>query len=868
MFVASEIPHSYNSSGTYTSYLDAGAALSYTWNSFTWVQTANGGSIAVKVKTTPTAVAPSFASGTCDGSSSGTGATITLTDTCRNTAHRYIWYQSTLTAPSGNENTPTLDSTSVSVTDAFYYSTGTYTSGAVDTGQLTYSWGNLGWNQTLNGGTIKFLVATSKCLNGGTNYPTCNTGTWAYKDSTGTTQAECSGANCYTASGDGDKTQQINAAHNGDQYIRYKAFFTSPSPYSATPSLNSVTLNYNYFPNQTLTSPAYDSEDYANLLSKISWHDSGTSATETVRFQIRSAPDSGGSPNWGSGSGWCGYADSGDTCAGTNYFTSAHNDLSLPFSSHPLNRGSNDQWIQYRVYLASGGMLTPTLNDLTITYVVNGPPEFDSTFGQNSSGVNVTQISDSADPQWGKVKIEYSICDQDTADGTVTPNYVTPSFKYTVNGGSTWPDIDMADITWGTVPTNGEIVDDDSDGDLENKVLGGSPCAYLTYTAYWDPYPVYASHYEPDLGIRVTITDNEAANAIATGTTLVNNALDTQDPVCTPPEIAVDATDQVGINPATLILDCTDNTTDNLKMEVNLTDSYPAVFTAAYADSSTLTLENDPDTVYLRLQDKFGNTSDSSYQATTPQTPTEIMVQDVSNLYLNPDLLQLMIAWEEVEEPTPGFQQYEVYRTTNPASWDAEPYATVSSKSQNYYIDDTPADKFTTYYYRIATRDDDGNASYLSAQTCGKANGTQDACEGGGGAPPGEFPDITVATINVTSTTSTTATITWETDELSDSIVQYIKQEDGNFETNDEDEDILYQGTPTLYDADPDHVVTLTNLEPSKPYYFKIVSASPVHNTTDSAYKDASDELLEFTTDEGPAITGLTVSSETNDGAR
>ena len=57
----------------------------------------------------------------------------------------------------------------------------------------------------------------------------------------------------------------------GNRYIQYRAnLFTTDT--SVTPSLDDITVNYNYYPaSQTLTSSPYDSNSAANILSKIQW---------------------------------------------------------------------------------------------------------------------------------------------------------------------------------------------------------------------------------------------------------------------------------------------------------------------------------------------------------------------------------------------------------------------------------------------------------------------------------------------------------------------------------------------------------------------------------------------------------------------
>jgi chitodextrinase len=135
-------------------------------------------------------------------------------------------------------------------------------------------------------------------------------------------------------------------------------------------------------------------------------------------------------------------------------------------------------------------------------------------------------------------------------------------------------------------------------------------------------------------------------------------------------------------------------------------------------------------------------------------------------------------------------------------------------------LDDLDYD--TDYYFMIKGWDEDGN--------------------GPGESTIGTFhteilPDTTPPIIsNVNShATDTTATIMWDTDELADSVVEYGETEVlGSIEINS-----------TL---EYDHSVTLTNLQPSTTYYFRV-------NSTDTSGNYANGKVMQFTTEEGPDIT-------------
>jgi hypothetical protein len=109
------------------------------------------------------------------------------------------------------------------------------------------------------------------------------------------------------------------------------------------------------------------------------------------------------------------------------------------------------------------------------------------------------------------VKIDYSIRDADTTQEVNLPNYVTPSLEYSLNGGSTWSDINSDFISFASAPAGGEVVDANSDGNLDNKVLENE---FLNYTVYWRAEE-QMKNYSENAKIRVTIDDHEDTDNLA-----------------------------------------------------------------------------------------------------------------------------------------------------------------------------------------------------------------------------------------------------------------------------------------------------------------------------------------------------------------
>ena len=242
---------------------------------------------------------------------------------------------------------------SATITASAYNSSGTFTSGVIDTGAAT-AFTTLSYSAALNGQTL-----TIDARSGNTATPDESWTDW--------TSAIASGGSI--------------TALSGRQYIQYKADFSTADA-SATPTLSSVTINYGgYNTSGTLTSSIYNSGNPANIITDMLWTDADTSATETVRFQVRSAATSEGIAS----AAWCGPADVSAPCSGTSYFVASTGDA-IPANS-PLKTGGDDQYFQYKITLASSGFATPTVTNATVQYGYNVAPAISSvTYTQNSNG--------------------------------------------------------------------------------------------------------------------------------------------------------------------------------------------------------------------------------------------------------------------------------------------------------------------------------------------------------------------------------------------------------------------------------------------------------------------------------------------------
>jgi len=476
----------------------------------------------------------------------------------------------------------------------------------------------------------------------------------------------------------------------------------------------------------------------------------------SVRLQARTSADGAAWSSWLGPTG----ASSYFTTPGGSSFHSSHQD------------GTNDRYVQYRAELVPASAISvPRMSSVSLSYVVNASPEFESapTASQDSDGI---------------VNVSFSIRDPDTESGSITRGFVTPTYEYSLNNGGAWNA-----ITTGL-----------SAGATNNKAVEQTD--FTTYNITWDAKQQIDGSYASQAMIRVRLNDNEGANNTAFDDT-VAFVLDVKDPVLGSPAISVDAS----VTPADISLNASDDSSFDMCVTLNNT----ATNCVPYSTTTTVSLATDPDTVYVQFRDAKGNTATAN--AVTPETPAYMTIRDLSNLDANQYFL--FISWKAVATPLPDFSQYEVWHSTNGTSYDL--LTPIVDRSINYYLHQNLVDG-STHYYKVTTLDTDGNRSYFSSVV-------SDAVDGQGGSdatPP------TISLIAIQNVTTQAATIVWDTDELSDSSIGYSTTP--AVFTNEVGVSSMVDSASGV----GRHSVTLTGLTPDTTYYFRVRSTDPGGNSATS----------------------------------
>ncbi|MFA6228388.1 MAG: FISUMP domain-containing protein, partial [Patescibacteria group bacterium] len=595
----------------------------------------------------------------------------------------------------------------------------------------------------------------------------------------------------------------------GRHYLQYRAILSS-TDLNNSPSLDEITLDWTAYPSSaSLISSPYDSGSASNIIPKITWTATNTSTLNTVKFQIRSAA----ATSTLSSAPWCGFADTGEACTGDNYFDYAKNGTQITDSEHPLISGGDDRYFQYRIELASGGTSTPTVSSVTVTYVVNAAPEFTTT-------TSVSQRSPD-----GKVQINYSALDSDTASSGVScPDCVIASFRYSIDDGTSWTSISEQYLS----------APEGADAGYATTTIG---TATSTYSVLWDAKSQINGIYSTTTKIEITLNDLEGGNNLVVTTTEAFT-LDVANPDLGAKPIIVKANGAV-INGATaqLTLDASDDTL-GLQMCLTLDSTYASCNYTDYDTAGAIILTADPKRVYASFKDAYGNISTAS--ALTPETPNNIIIKDVSDVEAS--VYQEFIVWKAIASTT--FKYYHVEHSTDGVAY--EELDLIDNSSINFYFHQGLTNN-SYHYYRIYTENTNGDTSFYT-------NIVSDATDGVGGTNPN--PPI-LTNVEVTATTTQSATIEWDTNELANSSVHYSTDLSFNITVGSLSmaQDATHIGR---------HQVVLTNLTPGQSYNFTVES----ENALGISGVNTNESLgYPFDTISGPVISNVTANNLTNNSA-
>ncbi|MBI3634293.1 MAG: fibronectin type III domain-containing protein, partial [Candidatus Yonathbacteria bacterium] len=676
-----------------------------------------------------------------------------------------------------------------------YYSSGTFTSAAINLGAPSSGFSTLAFN--LNQPTNTDLDVQVVVSSDGTtwssyyNYDgsttaigsTANTARFS-KDNTNCT---VTGTNPYAVSC--SIPSALATLINGKQYIKYKAYLSTTDT-SATATLNDITVSYTqYSTSGTLTSSKYDSGSTGNTISGIKWTGSATSSTAIIKFQMRVASTASGLDT----AVWQGPTSSSD------YFTAGYQTI----TNSNLTGTTGRQFFQYQASLTSTSDTTPILTGVTIQYVVNAPPTV--------SNVSASQGSD------GTVTVGYDVADTDSSSETITLQYCPTGSTCAVDSDTNW--VSATTVT----------------GNVGAGIILGTGKSLV-----WTPTTDYASQYNGVEKIRVKANDGDAANNLGYGISS-SFILDTTAPV-----ISVATIDSSGTQD---IVNLT--TTDNSSLTYRLCNTADFALCATWTTitSGVATPVNwtavgapNAETVYLQVRDAYGNTT--SRTITAPAMPTNLLAADVSNP--NAQSFGETLSWLSVSNAT-SYKVYSAY--TGSASTAPSSYSLLSNPTTNVYQHTITTATTSAYWYRVAAVNANGDISnFTTLQTLGDVPDSF-----GTTLPDTTAPTIDSATVAVPTATlkNTSAVITFTTNELAIAKVYYGTTNYGTACNS-------YGTHITTTSYVTAQSVSLTGLTASTPYYYCLKAVDTLGNPlVDPNTGIDGSAIAPLTTAGGPTITGL-----------
>jgi hypothetical protein len=566
---------------------------------------------------------------------------------------------------------------------------------------------------------------------------------------------------------------------------------------------------------------------------------SDVNALNTIYLSIKNATDG---THWWSGTDWSVTEESASWLPVTTGTTNWSYDAA---SAHVTWTVNSDYLIKSKAIDTAGNIETPASGN-TFTFINSHP---------TISNVTATQKND-GESDAGKVAVTYDVTDLESSETTISLFYdSSATLSANIPDNSSTTTIQTTDGTY--FPTAGTILIGKGTGETAqyeyisytgksgNNLTGiarsqegtvgtdhpsgeqiwikattladdyGTQTNGTGKTMLWDAQTDTA-FYDATMTIRISSNDAASSNNIGV-TDSATFELDSKEPIITSANLdAREAIANDSGHPAQLNLSVSDDTAKQMLLSLN-SDFSGATWTA-YSATPTITLATNPDTVYLKFKDAKGNTTDAQ-ELTTPNTPGSVMIQDISSV--SQSKWRLYISWQIISTPAPGFDAYQVYRSASQSgTYTLLGSTTADNINADYYSDTVNFDE--TYYYKVTSKDDNGNYSFYSNYMYGSANATQDAGEGGGGTS-GDSTLPEILTGPTATPAANSATIAWTTDETADSYVEY-------------GETTSYGSVFGDPDTGTDHSITLpTVLSDNTTHHYRVRTRDTSGNLTISA---------------------------------
>jgi hypothetical protein len=253
--------------------------------------------------------------------------------------------------------------------------------------------------------------------------------------------------------------------------------------------------------------------------------------------------------------------------------------------------------------------------------------------------------------------------------------------------------------------------------------------------------------------------------------------------------------------------------------------------TNPFTGYSSYATQQGSNTFYVVALDSGGNANwadpasvSFSLNTTAPSAPTGLTISDASNR--SSSMYALTVMWAPLASPTPDFDGYVVQKST-----DGLTFTQAATVTTNIYSE-AGLTEGQRYYFRVRSKDNAGNVS------SGYAAGDR--------IPTGKYTvPPTITTEPKVEVKAASATITWDTNRSSNSIVQFGP---GNGYGQE-----ISQATTYGFN----HTIDLAGLTPGLKYHFRVAS---IDKDYDYSEDDAFSNDYTFTTLQAPGISNVTTS--------
>ncbi len=230
------------------------------------------------------------------------------------------------------------------------------------------------------------------------------------------------------------------------------------------------------------------------------------------------------------------------------------------------------------------------------------------------------------------------------------------------------------------------------------------------------------------------------------------------------------------------------------------------------------------------LEDAYIASVEFTCQTAAPPIPVSVSISDTTNRAYS--IYSLTTKWSAGSGQDSGsFGHYVIERST-----DGNNFTQLATTTSTAYIDTGQLNNSTTYYYRITAVDNAGSTSATSTIVSKTPTGKY------------QTPPSYLSAPQTSNIKSSSATVSWTTDRISNSIVKY-----GKTQAN-------LSASSGQLDTVMSHVVDLLGLEPSTTYYYQTQS---LDNERDYSADQANSSTYSFTTLPAPAISNVNVTNIT-----